>query len=81
MYPGRSLCTHCTQLGGDLREVRTLPDGLGLELCGNPPAIVLVQGSNQVTVERTRVRAVIAAMGDVVADLTGLLAVSGRHHA
>ncbi len=68
---------------GDLWEVRTLPDGLALELHDNPPALVLVQGSDRVRVELAHVKAVhsaslrdgmVAAMGDAVADLAGLLA-------
>jgi hypothetical protein len=61
--------------------VRALPDDLALELRGNPPGLVLVQGNDLVKVELAHVKAVIAAMGDTAADLTGLPAAGGVYHA
>ena len=67
---------------GDLWEVRTLHDGLALELHGNPPALVLVQGSDRIRAELAHVKTVhsaalrdgmIAAMGNAAVDLAGLL--------
>ena len=55
--------------------------GLALELRGNPPALVIVQGSDWIRVELASVKTVIAAMGDAAADLAGLLAAGGVHHA
>ena len=43
-----------------LWEVRTLPGGLALELQGNPPALVLVQGSDRVRVNLAYVKTVVA---------------------
>jgi len=60
---------------GDLWEVRAWPGGLSLELRGDPPGVVIVQGSDRVRLELGDVRSVIAAMGDAAADLAGLLAV------
>ena len=52
-----------------------------MELRGDPPGLVLVQGSDRVTVDLAYVKAVIAAMGDAAADLAGLLAAGGVCHA
>jgi len=49
---------------GDLREVRTLVGGLILELHGNPPTVVLIQGSDRVRVDLANVKTAIVAMGD-----------------
>ena len=66
----------------DLWEVRTLPDGLALELRGgDKPALVIVQGSDRVKVELAYFKTVIAVMGNPAADLAGVLAVGGRYHA
>jgi len=63
---------------GDVWEVRTLLGSLALELHGDPPGLVLVQGSDRVRVDLAHVKAVhsaalrdgmIAAMGDAAADL------------
>ena len=42
----------------DVWEVRTLPGGLALELRGDPPALVLVQGSDRVGVDLAHVKTV-----------------------
>lgn len=68
-------------MNDDLWGVRALPDGLSLELHGNPPSLVLVQGSERVMVDLANVKTVIAAMGDAAADLAGLLAAGGVYHA
>jgi len=66
----------------DLWEVRTLPDGLALELRGgDKPGLVLVQGSDRVIVELAHVKTVIAAMGDAAEDLAAVLAAGGVYHA
>ena len=48
----------------DLWNVRALPDGLALELRGNPPGLVLVQVDDRVGVELAHVKMVITAMGN-----------------
>jgi hypothetical protein len=49
----------------DLWEVRTLPDGMTLELWGGAnPALVLVQGERRVRVNLADVRAVVAGLVD-----------------
>jgi hypothetical protein len=69
-------------MNSDLWEVRTLPDGLALELRGgDKPALVIVQGSDRVRVDLADAKAVIAALGDVAADLARLLAAYGVCHA
>ena len=45
---------------GDLWEVQTWLDGQSLELHGDPPGFVLVQGSDRVRVDLARGKAVIA---------------------
>jgi len=52
-----------------------------LELRGDPPGLVLVQGSDRVTVDLAHVKAAIAAMGDAAADLARSLAAGGVCHA
>jgi len=56
-------------------------DGLAPELHGNPPALVLVQGSDRARVELAHVKTVSAAMGDAAANLAGVLATGGVYHA
>jgi hypothetical protein len=58
---------------GDLWKVRALPDDLALEMRGNPPGLVLVQGDDRVGVELAHVKTVIAAMGNAAADSSGAL--------
>ena len=53
----------------DLWEVRTLPDGLALELHGNPPALVLVQGSDRMRIDLIRGKTMITATGGGVYPL------------
>ena len=66
----------------DLWEVRTLPDGLALELRGgDKPGLVLVRGSDRARVELAHVKTVSAAMGDAAANLAGVLATGGVYHA
>ena len=64
----------------DLWDVPTLPGGLSLELRGNPPALVIVQGSDRAKVGLAHVKSVIAAMGDAAADLAGLVAAGGVYN-
>lgn len=61
-----------------------MPDllvGLSLELRGDPPGLVLVQGSDRVIVELAHVKTVVVAMVDAAADLAGVLAAGGAYHA
>ena len=66
-------CTHNRRL-----EVRTLPNGLPLEMRRGPPGLVIVQGSDRVRVGPAHVKTVhsaslrdgmVAAVGDAAADL------------
>ena len=69
-------------MSGDLWEVRTLPDGLTLELWGGGnPALVLVQGDRRVRIDLPHAKAVVAALVDGAADLAALLASGGVYHA
>ena len=66
----------------DLWEVRTLPDGLTLELrAGASPALVLAQGENRVRVELAHVKVVVAALADGAVDLAEVVAVGDVYHA
>lgn len=66
----------------DLWEVRTLPDGLTLELwAGAAPALVLAQGERRVRVDLAHVKGVVAALVGGAADLAEVLTSSGVHHA
>jgi hypothetical protein len=52
----------------DLWEVRTLPDGLTLELqASDSPALVLVQDGRRIRVDLPHVRGVVAALAEVLA--------------
>ena len=66
----------------DLWEVRTLPDGLTLELWGGGnPALVLAQGERRVRVDLPHVKTVVAALVDSAADLAEVLAAGNVYHA
>jgi hypothetical protein len=66
----------------NLWEVRSLPDGITLELrAGDDPALVLVQGENRVRMELAHVKAVVAVLAGAVVGLTTLLATGGQYHA
>ena len=60
--------------------MRSLHGGLGLELRGNPPALVIVQSSDRVRLDLAHVKVVIAAMGDAAVDLAGLVAAGGVYN-
>jgi len=44
---------------GDCWEVRTLPDGLALELRGDPPGLVIAHDSDRVRIDLAHVKAVV----------------------
>lgn len=59
----------------DLWEICSLPNGAVLELrAGDEPALVLVQGKNQVKVELAHVKGLVAALVEAAADLAEVLA-------
>lgn len=63
---------------GNPWEVRDAGDGLALELHGgDKPALVPRQGDQAIRVELTRVRALVASVADVAADLSEVL--GGSH--
>ncbi len=65
----------------DLWEVRKLDGGLVLELhAGDTPALILVQGENQIRVDLSNVKRLVAALTDA-ADLVEVLAAGGVYHA
>jgi ABC-type uncharacterized transport system permease subunit len=62
----------------DLWEMRTLHGGLSLELRGEEPALLIVQGSDWVRVELASVKLVVAAMAGAAGDLAPLTRASYR---
>jgi hypothetical protein len=67
---------------GDVWQVRSLPDGLALELRGRgDPAPVLTPRKNRVRVELARVKALAAALAGTEAHLAELQAGGGVYHA
>lgn len=66
----------------DLWEVRTLPDGLALELwAGGNPVLLLAQGENGVRVDLPHVKEVVVAVVDAATDLAEVLAAGDVYHA
>jgi hypothetical protein len=57
---------------GDLWEVRTLPGGLSLELRGDPPGLVIVQGSPALSGDDHSARVLGGGWGPLKGRVAGL---------